>query len=411
MSDGEGWIQRVFGGKPGSQRTETLEEAVAERDRVLAERQHVIVDLEQRLTALDTELGASNERFRQRDAELTRRLEDAATAHEALAAELERSESSRAAEFSQARRQLDSVQAVLQGVREELASAKARLAAREAELGKKAEQLTDSEWRNQTLEAEIAKVRSEEPKQRALKASANALQRDLEAARAERAQRDAQIQELLSAERTRLEQLAELERNQARGVLRIEELEAGLGASEGLLRDREARLTQLRAALLEVSRLCAVGLHGAFGDALHLGVELCASRGWRPGIDAARDVEELAAQIRRQLTLLGFVDELRLELSGPELRGELRLSATIAATEAGALSRWAAAYAIECANLALPAALRLEDVSETPYGCTFTASPRAAAATDQADSSTRGARRNVQAEAAPAPPLRGSATG
>jgi hypothetical protein len=393
MSDGEGWIQRVFGGKPGSPRTETLEEALVARDRVLAERQQAIVELEQRLAGVETELGMRSEQARVREGELTRALENAAAAHDALAAELERSESSRAAEFAQARRQLDSVQAVLQGVREELASAKSRLGAREGELAKKAEQLTDSEWRNQTLEGEIARVRADEPKQRALKASANALQRDLETARAERAQRDAQIQELQTAERARQEQLSELERNHTRSVLRIEELEAGLGASEGLLRDREARLTQLRALLFELSRLCAGGLHAAFGEALHLGVELSASRGWQPSLDAAHDPAELVQQLRKQLGLLGVAEDVRLELSGSELRGELRLSSACAPSEARALARWAAAYAIECVNLVLPAPLRLDELSPAGDSHVFTASARAGAASPElADPGSSGTR-------------------
>lgn len=395
MSEGEGWIQRVFGGKPNPQRAETMEEALAERDRFITEKLQVIVDLELRLTAANTELGASGERSKAREAEIARLLEDGATAHDALAAELERSESSRAAEFAQGRRQLDSVQVVLQGVREELANLKGRLTAQEAELAKKTEQLTDSEWRNQTLEAEVARLRVEEPKQRALKSSLVALQRDLEAARAERNRKDAQIVELQAAERSRAERVLELEGALARAASRIEELEAGVLATEKSVADREARLSQLRAALLELSRLSAAALHGAFGDALHLAVELTATRGWQPSIDPSRGPAEVVQQLQLQLARFGIVEELRIDLSGPDVRGELRLSAACAATEAKALSRWASAYAIECLNLVLPAPVRLESVSDEPHGCAFTASARSASGS--ADSSASGARRIARA--------------
>ncbi|MEY4547620.1 MAG: hypothetical protein RL685_3815 [Pseudomonadota bacterium] len=395
MSEGEGWIQRVFGGKPTSARAETMEEAIADRDRFITEKLQVILDLELRLAGLDTELGASSARSKAREAEVVRMLENAATAHDALAAELERSESSRAAEFAQGRRQLDSVQAVLQGVREELSNIKGRLAAQEAELAKKTEQLTDSEWRNQTLEADVTRLRIEEPKQRALKSSLIALQRDLEAARAERNRKDAQIVELQAAERTRAERVLELESAQARAAARVEELEAGVRATEQRVTDREARLSQLQAALIELSRLSAGALHGAFGDALHLAVELTANRGWQPNIDPTRGPAEVVEQLQQQLSRFGVVEELRIDLSGPSVRGELRLSPACAATEAKALSRWASAYAIECLNLVLPVPVRLESVSDESHGCAFTASARSASGS--ADAGGSGARRIARA--------------
>jgi hypothetical protein len=287
------------------------------------------------------------------------------------------------------------VQAVLQGVREELSNIKGRLAAQEAELAKKTEQLTDSEWRNQTLEAEVARLRVEEPKQRALKASLTALQRDLDAARTERNRKDAQIVELQAAERTRTERVLELESAQARAAARIEELEAGVRATEQRVVDREARLSQLQAALIELSRLSAAALHGAFGDALHLAVELTATRGWQPNIDPTRGPAEVVEQLQQQLSRFGVVEELRIDLSGPDVRGELRLSAACAATEAKALSRWASAYAIECLNLVLPVPVRLESVSDASHGCAFTASARGASGS--ADANASGARRIARA--------------
>jgi predicted nucleic acid-binding Zn-ribbon protein len=388
MSENDGWIQRVFGTKPASQRESLLEAAIAERDRYIAEKEQVILDLELRLAALGSELAACGESARAREGDLTRQLETVTAASEALGAELDRSQSSRAAETTQARRQLDSLQASLQGARSDLSTANRRLAVREEELAKKAEQLTDSEWRNQTLEGEIKRLQPEEPKRRALEAQVSALQRDLQAARGEREQQDKRIQELLGSEGTQREQLTDLASQMARSTRRIEELEAGL-------LDREAHLARVRNALQELSRLSAVALHGAFGDSLHLALELSASRGWQPGIESSREPADVVEQIRRRLSLFGAVVELSLDLSGPVVQGELRLNEACAHSETRALSHWAAAYAIECLNLVLPEPLRLEGVREreAAQGFVFTATRRAVEAPDQLPSGSSGARR------------------
>lgn len=391
MSENDGWIQRVFGTKPASQRESLLEEAIADRERLIAEREQVILDLQLRVAALGSELGSSAEAARAREADLVRQLETAVAASEALGAELDRSQSARAAETSQARRQQDSLQASLQGVRSELSSTNRRLTAREQELAKKAEQLTDSEWRNQTLEGEVQRLQAEQPKRRALEAQLSSLQRDLDTARNERAGADSRIQELQAIERGQSEQLTELQAREARGARRLEELEAGLA-------DRDARVARLEQALHELSRLSALALHSAFGDALHLALELSASRGWQPGIDTSHDLAGVVQQIGRQLSLFGAAEDFRLDLSGPVVRGELRLSAARTLPEAKVSARWAAAYAIECLSLVLPAPLRLDSVSESEreQGFAFSATRRAADAPDQRSSGTSGARRIAQ---------------
>jgi len=391
MSENDGWIQRVFGTKPATQRESLLEAAIAERDRYIAEKEQVVLDLELRLAALGSELSASAESARAREGDLTRQLETATAASEALGAELDRSQSARAAEAAQTRRQLDSLQGALQGVRAELSSANRRLAAREEELAKKAEQLTDSEWRTQTLEGEVKRLQPEEPKRRALEAQVSALQRELEAARGERAQRDLRIQVLQASEREQREQLTDLENQTSQNAQRIAELQAGV-------LDRDTQLSRTQNALHELCRLSAISLHGAFGDALHLALELSASRGWQPQLQTSRDLGEALQQIRGQLSLFGAVEDLRFELSGPVLQGELRLSSACAAPEARALSRWAAAYAIECLNQVLPAPLRLDGVKEREgaQDFAFSATRRAAEQSDQRPSATSGTRRIAQ---------------
>jgi hypothetical protein len=165
------------------------------------------------------------------------------------------------------------------------------------------------------------------------------------------------------------------------------------------LRAREAHLSHLQHALHELARLSALALHGAFGDALHLGLELSASRGWQPSIEASSDAADVVQCIRRQLSLFGAVEELSVDLSGPVVRGELRLNAACALTEGRALSHWVAAYAIECLNLVLPAPLRLDGVQGhgAAQSYAFTATRRAAEMLDQLPSGSSGTRRIAQA--------------
>jgi hypothetical protein len=71
-------------------------------------------------------------------------------------------------------------------------------------------------------------------------------------------------------------------------------------------------------------------------------------------------------------------EQLKLERDGERLEGTFRLRGETARTDALALARWVAAYAIEALGVLENAPLRLEAVSGGPSEFRFSAAPRAA---------------------------------
>jgi hypothetical protein len=396
VSQNPGWLHRVFG-------TREMDEVLAEARAQLAERDQRIAELERHLISGQGATGAS-ERERELEEKLVRALaerdargdgeaerelkarlalataECAAltaevadvrgrlTAHEsALAAEAERAlamgKAASTAKLRAEQRRLESQSAEKQRADAEAKAAAARaalepleatVAARDRELAARTEALTAAEWRIETLERELEQASADAQRMKGVQQSNALLQRELASQRAKHEQQD---RALAAARVTEVSRSAEL----------------------GSSMQRE---TELREALRGVIDLSAHALHRTLGAGAHLALELGAER-CRSSLRRRSEAEGASVRdgvhwLDGELQLLGVAEQLKLDRDGERLEGTFRLRGDTARTDALALARWIAAYAIEALGVLENAPLRLEAVSGGPIEFRFSAAPRAA---------------------------------